>query len=246
MAYTGYPQTASTKEEVRIEWENMFNSWKNHRYLDYAHNCIENLLYAVNTGQFSVADYYRATGRKPEGTSLPLMDLSETYENTPIKELTIEHAITEINLNRIDDLDDLFQFFIIKDGMIIEDTTNEEVGDYFYDDNFTTPEPEQDEDDPDLFHVRFYTAYGGPTIFIEWTFRVHSPHTPHVNTDKFSIEMVHIKFVYAWWTQGGTLNLTNNKDAITMYEESGLLEDYCYTRMREIHNEYYNLEHNIE
>ena len=153
-------------------------------------------------------------------SELTIADLAPRHENCqqyipevtrldeqPARILKVENNFNRVNLDAVGDLQDFFEHMDLN-GDQITDIRDYEHNYFLTPESINDPCPEQDEDDPELFYVKCYKAFGGPTIFIEWTVRRNEESERWIN-----IDIEHIRFVYAWWLHGGVIDITERPNS---------------------------------
>ena len=90
----------------------------------------------------------------------------------------------------------------------------------------------QDEDDPSIMYFPYYFAYGGPTIYLQYTVRLHLDHHPDRKPYVNILDLIKAEYIEAWWGQGGSIDITKCQMALEIFEnefeERIMTEIDCY------------------
>ena len=232
-------------------WKEYYEEWQKHIYLEHCLYTIENLLYRINNRKITVADVL-------DECKYPFFPgFGDLDKKTPLTKLKVEYILPYIDFDYIEDIDDFFAYMNLN-GNVIEKISTEPA-DFFIE----STDIYQDETDPHLFHVELPTITWSLRISAKYkrneyqviglrTYpdrpikdRYHSyvkemrDHFKSVETETKLEKIVYTHSPSYYSIHNTYLDLTNNKEAIEMYEESGLLEDWSHSEIRDKHKIWY-------
>ena len=244
--------TEKDRKHTLKAFNQFYEAWQDSQYLEYCIYVIEDLLYKTKNEKWTVADVI-------DECKYPCFPgFEDLDQKTPLTKLKVEYTLPYINYGHLDHIPDFFDHLDLTDNIINEVKTYPD--DFFFDGSEL--DIKQDKGDPYLFHVNFNNITWSLRLSVKYKRNEYQviglrtyPNRPienryetyvkemrdHFKTVEHKLEIEKITYSYPpdYSYHMIHMDLTNNKKAIEMYENSSLLEDWAHRCISDQHKIWY-------
>ena len=210
--YTGYPQRASTKEDLQKEWQWLkeeYERWKN----------TQNLIYRINERVFDF--------EIPPQELIPFEKNLNNYENEQAYFRLNYPIITKHNIDELFEITKTVGEYDVEEFMDalkfdhfgnLEEVEMEEEYEFLFRSS-SSPGTRifQNEDNPTELAYDIILAHGGPNEWIRYWFHLEEDNPRELDCEKEQPWM--IEFSYSWWSPTITIDITDDRVAQEWYHD---------------------------